>query len=229
MDPVVNEGVSAFEPHGQFLANRLPQHGVNLGFLHAEHGREGRDVRDVPEAGEPLQRVLRRPRQARQLAAHQVHDVVGVTPRMDAFGIPVPLARIVIEGQEIAFGQRLQELDHEERIAARLVPHEARQSLDRFGSTVERVSNQMPDMRAGERREPDLLDLCACVTDSLKPDGQRMGGIHLVVAIGAYDHQVAQVRLAQQIDEQVQCRCIEPLQVVEKQRQRMVGLREHAR
>ena len=48
-----------------------------------------------------------------------------------------------------------------------------------------------------------------------------MRGIDLVVAIGADQHQVPQVRPGQQILEQIERRRVEPLQIVEEQRQRM--------
>ena len=54
------------------------------------------------------------------------------------------------------------------------------------------------------------------------------GGVDLVVAIGADQQQVPHVRLGQQILEQVERRRVEPLQIVEEQRQRMLRPGEHA-
>ena len=50
-----------------------------------------------------------------------------------------------------------------------------------------------------------------------------MSGIDLVVAVGADQQQVAYLRPGQQILEQIERRRVEPLQIVEEQRQRMVG------
>ena len=55
-----------------------------------------------------------------------------------------------------------------------------------------------------------------------------MSGIDLVVPIGADQQQVPHIRLGQQILEQVERRRVEPLQIVEEQRQRMLRPREDA-
>ena len=65
------------------------------------------------------------------------------------------------------------------------------------------------------------------------PDGvelahQRMGGGDFVVAIGADQHEVLQIRPGQQILQQIERRRVEPLQVVEEERQRMLRPGEHA-
>src|SRR5208283_3521435 len=52
--------------------------------------------------------------------------------------------------------------------------------------------------------------------------------VDLVVAIGADQKEVLNVRLGQQTLEQVQCRCVQPLQVVEEERQRMARFCEDA-
>jgi len=50
-----------------------------------------------------------------------------------------------------------------------------------------------------------------------------MGGIDFVVPIGADHQQLLHVRLGQQVGEHVERRRVEPLQIVEKERQRMSG------
>ncbi|MNN09730.1 hypothetical protein D3C81_1226260 [compost metagenome] len=55
-----------------------------------------------------------------------------------------------------------------------------------------------------------------------------MAGIHLVVTVRAHQHQVAQLRMGEQVFEQVEGRRIQPLQVVEEQHQRVIGTGEHA-
>ena len=54
-----------------------------------------------------------------------------------------------------------------------------------------------------------------------------MGSIDLVVAISADQQQVLHVRLGQEILEHIERCRIEPLQIVEEQRQRMFRLCEH--
>ena len=55
-----------------------------------------------------------------------------------------------------------------------------------------------------------------------------MRGIDLVVAIGANQKQVRDALLGEEILEQIQSSRVEPLQVVEKQRERMFRAREDA-
>jgi hypothetical protein len=55
-----------------------------------------------------------------------------------------------------------------------------------------------------------------------------MGGIDFVVPIGADHEQMLHVRLGQQVGEHIERRRVEPLQIVEKERQRMFRPREDA-
>ena len=55
-----------------------------------------------------------------------------------------------------------------------------------------------------------------------------MGGIDLVVPICADQHQVLHIRTGSKILEQIERRRVEPLQIVEEQRQRMFRPREHS-
>src|SRR6516225_8181280 len=82
-------------------------------------------------------------------------------------------------------------------------------------------------MHTGERRQRDLIDLDARIPDGLELAGQRMRGIDLVVTVGADQHQVSQIRVGQQVLEQVKRRGVEPLQVVEKERKRMFRPRKY--
>src|ERR1700737_1138954 len=54
-----------------------------------------------------------------------------------------------------------------------------------------------------------------------------MGGTDLVVPVGTNEQQVLQIRASQEILEQVERCCVQPLQIVEKQRQRMLVLFQH--
>src|ERR1700757_3136184 len=83
-------------------------------------------------------------------------------------------------------------------------------------------------MLSAEGCERDLRYLSAGVLDGVEPPHQRMSRSDLVVAIGAYQHEVLQIRPDQQILEQIQRGCVEPLQIVEEQRKRMFRTREHA-
>ena len=127
LHPVVDEPVGAFQALDQLLTNRLPQRRVDLLLRGPENDRKHRDLGDVAEAGELLQRLLRFDRQAGQLADHEVHDIVGVTLGVNALEIPAPARRVMIEGEQALFGERVKKLNHEERIAGGLLMHQLRQ------------------------------------------------------------------------------------------------------
>ena len=134
----------------------------------------------------------------------------------------------MIEGEHALVGERREELNGEKRIAGRLLVHQLRERRGALRLAAKRIRNQLPEVVTGERRKRDLLHLAAGVLDRLKLARQRMGGIDLVVPIGADQHQVLQIRPGQQILEQVERRGVEPLQIVEEQRQRMFRAGEDA-
>src|ERR1700733_1824274 len=83
-------------------------------------------------------------------------------------------------------------------------------------------------MFRGERRKRDLDHLSTGSLDRLEFLPQRMAGSDLVAAIGTDQHQMPQIRACQQILQQIEATSMEPLQVVEKERQWMFCLSEHA-
>ena len=190
-------------------------------------GQRG-NLRRVPQTGELFQGLLGGRRESLQLAHHQLHHVIGVALGVNALEIPGPARGIMIEGEHAFFGERGQELDGEEWIAAGLLVHQLRQRRGAFGLAAQRVRDQLPEMLAGERRQRDLRDLAAGGLDGVELAHQRMGGGDFIVAIGADQHQVAQIRLGQQVLQQIERRRVEPLQIVEEERQRMFGPGEDA-
>ena len=92
---------------------------------------------------------------------HQVHDVVGVSLGVNALEIPGPARRIMIEGEHSLFGERRDELNGEERIAAGLLVHQLRERRGALRFAAKRVRDQLPEMLPGERRQRDLRDLSA--------------------------------------------------------------------
>src|SRR5258708_11304939 len=83
-------------------------------------------------------------------------------------------------------------------------------------------------MLSGEPRKRDLGDLSAGGLDGLELAHQWMGVSDFVVAIGTDEQEVLQIRAGQQIPQQVERRHVEPLQVVEEQRQWMLRPGEDA-
>ncbi|MGC2786900.1 MAG: hypothetical protein WA397_24340, partial [Roseiarcus sp.] len=79
-----------------------------------------------------------------------------------------------------------------------------------------------------ERGQHDLLDPCSGVADRLERPHQRVRGADLVVAVGADQQQAPHLGMCDQMLDEVECPRIQPLQIVEEQRERMVLAREQA-
>jgi len=107
------------------------------------------------------------------------------------------LRRVVIEGEKTFFSERMKKLNHEERVARGLFLHQLRQWRGAFGLAMKGIRNQLPEVVAGERLQVDLMHLCSGLTDHIELAHQRMRGIDLVVAIGADQHQMLQLRPGQ--------------------------------
>ena len=90
------------------------------------------------------------------------------------------------------------------------------------------VRQQLTQIVTSERCENDVLHGRASLADHIELADQRVGGIDLVVPIRADEHQVLQIGAGQQILEQVEGGRVQPLQVVEEERQRMLGSCEYA-
>src|SRR4029077_6392328 len=88
--------------------------------------------------------------------------------------------------------------------------------------------NQLPEVVTTERVQANFLHLCSGLADRIELAYQRMRRIDLVVAIGADQHQMLQLRPGQQILQQIERRRVEPLQIVKEQGQRMFRLGEDA-
>ena len=134
----------------------------------------------------------------------------------------------MIEGEQSFLGERRQELNGEERIAGGLLVHQLRERRSALRLAAKSIRNQLPKVLTGERRKHDLLHLSASGLDGVELAHQRMGRSDFVVPVGADQQQVLHIRPGQQVLEQIERRRVEPLQVVEEQRQRMLRPREHA-
>ena len=104
-------------------------------------------------------------------------------------------------------------------------PRERRGALRR--RSEKRPQSTVPDV-LGRGAQADLRTFPPAVSDRLELAHQRMRRIDFVVPVRADQHQVRHVRPGQQILEEIERRRVEPLQVVEEERQRMFGPREYA-
>src|SRR5687767_4912818 len=112
----MGEAVGPIVAEDEFLTQRLPEVGFDLlrrGLVdHAERFKTG----GVAEAGEVLQRSARSRWKSRQLAHHQVDDVVRVALGERELAVPGPVARRMVEREQVLFRQGMEELDREERV-----------------------------------------------------------------------------------------------------------------
>ena len=74
----------------------------------------------------------------------------------------------------------------------------------------------------------DLMDVCASIANRFERPQKRVRGSDLVVPVGPKQKQVPHLRVRDQVLEEVQRRGIKPLQIVEKQRERVLRSCEYA-
>src|SRR4029450_12970394 len=162
--------------------------------------------------------------QPTQFADQQVDHVVGVALRVNARQIPAPASAGVIERHQSFVDQRRQELNHEERIAGRLLVHQLRQGRRAAGVAVQRVLNQPAYVVSPEGGESNLLHEGAVgAANRLQSAHEGMGGRDLVVPVRADEKEVSHIALDHQVLEQIKRGEIETLQIVQKQGERMFG------
>src|SRR6202045_5247454 len=133
----------------------------------------------------------------------------------------------MVEDEHSLFSERRDELNGKERISTRPLAHQLRERRRALRLAAKRVRDQLPEVLLGERRQRDLRHLGAGVLHGIEPLPQRMDGLDFVVAICADQHEVLQIRPGQEILEQVERRRVEPLKIVEEERQRMFRPGEH--
>ena len=219
---VVHEPVGAIETLDQLKTSRLPQIRVDLLFRYPVHERECRDLGAVAKASQRQQGLPRLAGQTAELADHKVHDVLGIAFGVNASQIPAPQCIVMIEFKQVFFGERVQKLDQEKRITAGLLMDQPRQWIGVCRFAAKCIRHELIHAIAGEGLQADFLHPRSCVADDVEFSRQRMGGAYLMVTIGADQQQVSQVRPDQQILEQIQRGRVQPLQVIEEERQRMV-------
>src|SRR5271166_2001521 len=117
LHPVVSEPVDAWLALNELCSDRFPKGRMDLVLRGPERVRKLRDVGGGAKAGELPQRHLGSLRKADELADHEVDDVVRMALVPDSIEIPGPALNLMIESQQSLVGQRVKELQDEERIA----------------------------------------------------------------------------------------------------------------
>ncbi len=209
--------------HDQAFELRFGQIAQRGGQALLAHHRERARVEAVAHAGRQRQHAARHRRQAVDLAAHQVGHVVGRAGRGDALDLAAPARVLGVEGDQAVAVQRHQELRREKRIARGLGQQQLGQRRGVVGLHMQRVGGELRQCRQRERRQVEALDRQPRVLQRGHGGEQGVAGLDLVVAISTHQQQVAQRRARQHRFEQLQRRAVGPLQVVEKEHQRLLG------
>ena len=92
---------------------------------------------------------------------------------------------------------------------------------------MERISDEPANIVELERRQHDLMHPRIGRADPLQSPQKRVSGTDLVVPVGADHQQVPHLRMRNQMLKEVEGCCIQPLQIVEEQGERVLLPREH--
>src|SRR6516225_2074160 len=106
--------------------------------------------------------------------------------------------------------------------------HQLRQRCCAIRPAVQCIHDQLLGVFTRKGRESYLLYLPAGVLDGFKHPPQRVSGIDLILPIGADNQQMPEIGPGEEILQQVERRRIEPLQIIEEKRKRVIGPSEDA-
>src|SRR6266478_5044478 len=90
------------------------------------------------------------------------------------------------------------------------------------------IGDELADIGESERRQHDLLDSHSGFADRVQRPQKRVRGTDLVVSVGADSQQKQHFRVRDQMLEEVERRSIQPLQIIEEQRERVLWPGERA-
>src|ERR1700692_1008800 len=93
---------------------------------------------------------------------------------------------------------------------------------------MQRIGDELADIVESERRQLDLLDSRSGLADRIERAAKRVRGTYLVVPVGADQQQVPHFRVRNQMLKEVERCRIQPLQIIEEQRERVLRAGERA-
>ena len=199
LDPVVQERVRGRRrrQHQPFLDGFAEVRGRRLRRFFADHGQRLEVERGAETRGE-RERALSLRRQPLDLPRHQVDDVVRHHRAGDPLEGEAPVPALGIESEQPILLERLQELDHEERVPVGLPHDQLGERLHLGEIPMERVVDEQRERREGNRAEEDAADLHALGLEQAQGSRERMTGVHFVVAVGADHEKEAHLRAREQ-------------------------------
>src|SRR6202163_243543 len=92
---------------------------------------------------------------------------------------------------------------------------------------MQSIGDKPSDIIELEGRQHDLPDRRSGFADRLQRPQKRMRRTDLVVPVGADQQQMPHLGVRDQMLEKIERCCIQPLQIIEEQRERMFLVREH--
>src|SRR6202045_1376623 len=92
---------------------------------------------------------------------------------------------------------------------------------------MQSIGDKPSDIVEPKGCQHDLLDRRSGIANRLERPQKRVRGTDLVVSIGPDQKQVPHLRVRDQVLEEVERRCIKPLQIVQEQRERVLLPREY--
>src|SRR5580704_3245657 len=190
---------------------------------------QGGDLGDMAKAGELFHRLLGAGGKPLQLLHHEIHHIISVTLRVDAIDLPSPGLRNRVKREQPLLGQLGQKLDRKEWIAAGLFVNQLRQRPRALEVTVYGTGGKPADIVEPEGRQHYLTHPRIRFLYRLQRSQKWVSGIDLVVPIGADQQQVPHLRVRDQMLDEVERGDIQPLQIIEEQRERMLPPGEHAK
>ncbi len=223
----MQERVAGIPAQDEPCASGLPNVGIDRALCFVSNHAQGRDLSGVSETSKQFQSVHRPIRQALKLPDHEIHHIVGEALGLNARQVPVPCLPAAVERDEPFLGQYRDELDDEEGITSGFVLHQLREGLSVLALAAQRIGDQALDIVERQRCERDLGDAGWRSSDLIEGPHERVKRTHFVVAISADQQQVLYFRMSNEMLEKIECRRIQPLQIVEKQRKRVFPACEH--
>src|ERR1700680_4463744 len=83
------------------------------------------------------------------------------------------------------------------------------------------IGDERADIVEPERRQHNLLDPCSSFAERLQRPHKRVRRANLVIPVGSDQHQVPHVRIGNEVLQEFKRCCIQPLQIIKKEGERM--------
>ncbi|KFB69820.1 MAG: hypothetical protein CAPSK01_000533 [Candidatus Accumulibacter vicinus] len=229
LDAVVREAVVAGLLVQPAVVHGLAQALAQVGRILPEQLAERRRIDATAEAGgegEKLRQVRRQV--AANLLDQQIDDVVGDFEGVDARRVQSPGAARSVEVPVVAFFEQTEKLVHEERVAGRLRVHDGGQGASVGRRLAQRVADQRFDLVPLQVAHAQTAHELRRSIEFGDRHRERAGRADFIAAVSADEQRMAQRRVAQQALQQVERSRVDPVQVVEKNDQRVPGVRQRA-